>query len=100
MSSPQTKQSRTVPFIYPVVVTGCIAHALTFGVSPWFSIWDIAHGPQIWFALLGTWPLWTFPLWWCRDGRKSKVMVPIAFGLVALLPGFLFWYAMANFHPG
>jgi hypothetical protein len=99
MSSTQTKQSRTLTFIYPVVATACIAHALAFGVSPWLSIWDIPHGPQIWFAILGTWPLWVFPLWLCREGRKSRVIVPLVLGAVALLPGFFIWYVMANFSP-
>jgi hypothetical protein len=99
MSSTQTKQSRTLTFIYPVVATACIAHAIAFGVSPWLSIWDIPHGPHIWFAILGTWPLWVFPLLWCRAGRKSRVIVPLVAGVVALLPGFLVWYVMANFSP-
>jgi hypothetical protein len=78
----------------------CVAHALTFGVTPWFSIWEISHGVQIWFAILLTWPLWIFPLWWCGDGRKSRVIAPLIFGAVALLPGFFIWYVMANFRPG
>ena len=65
MASTETKQLRAPAFIYPIVVTACIAHALAFGVSPWLSIWDIPHGPQIWFAILGTWPVWVFPLWLC-----------------------------------
>src|SRR5260221_14479891 len=97
MSSTQPKQLLTSAFMYPVVAIACIAHALSFGISPWFSIWDVPHGPQLWFAMLGTWPLWVFPLWRCRDGRKSRAIVPVAFGLVELLAGVFIWYVMAHF---
>jgi len=100
MSSTEDKETRLPTFIYPAVVTACIVHALAFGISPWCGIWDISHGFGLFVGLLLTWPFWIFPLWWCREGRKSRVITPLVVGFVALLPGLFIWYVMANFNPG
>ncbi len=111
----QTAQSHSRSWHYPVVVVGCIAHAVIFPITVWYMA---VHGGwgrldvDYWFswifatlspkvvviAILVTWPLWVFPLVLCRDGRKSKVIVPLILGFVALCAGcfLLFLNAVLN----
>ena len=90
--------------LYPYVVLGCIAHALSYPITVYYIIrygWPPGlplHPNFVVIAIPVTWLLWVFPLWLCRDGSKSRVIVPLILGAVALCPGFLFLVAMAAYH--
>jgi hypothetical protein len=100
MASTQTMKSEKPALIYWVVVTGCIAHALAFGISPFFHILD-TYAARFWLPCLYFWPIWVLPLWLCRGGCMSRFMVPLVVGLSALLPGFYMLYILIyDFHPG
>ena len=94
MCSTQTKPSHSRQSIYPIVVLGCITHALAFPFTIWFggglagASWA---GIELVLSAIGlTWPLWVFPLWRCRNGRMSRVIVPLVCGSVAFCVGFFF----------
>lgn len=96
--------------LYPVFACATVIHALLFSSVIWYLIANLSHTPEeihradilvvVCKSLLFAWPIWALVLWRCRKGRNGRVVIPLILGFVALLPGFLLWYAAANFNPG
>jgi len=99
---------------YPIVAATTVVHALVLGITPWLSAWWLSTSATsasqqhasalkcyLWLGSLVAWPLWAFPLWRLRDGRKGRFFAPIILGLVGLLPAaFLYLVMWAFFHYG
>jgi hypothetical protein len=96
--------------LYPVTSCATIIHALCFSSIVWYLTVNLSHTPEethrsdilvvVCKSLLFSWPIWTLLLWRCREGHKGRIIIPLILGVIALLPGILLWYAMANFNPG
>lgn len=51
-----------------------------------------------WKVLVFSWPIWIFILLKCRGTRNGwKIIVPLFFGFLAMLPGLLPWVLLSNF---
>jgi hypothetical protein len=96
--------------LYPVFAFACVFHGLAFSASVWCAIAFRVVTPnsnmplpvfeRLCYILPLTWPVWAIPLWRYREGRNSRVIVPLILGFVAMLPGLSIWYAMAHFTGG
>jgi hypothetical protein len=82
-----------------------MCHALAFPIAIWFgggfggrAAW--AEIELVLSAVGLTWPLWVLPLWWCRDGQNSRLILPLAFGGVSFCAGFLLMLSRVGIHIG
>ena len=99
MPTIQSTQLQTSPILYRVLAVASVVHASFFGFGSWFL--PLMFYPKVWFSILLTWPIWAFFLWRISGGVKRRLLLPLVFGFVALLPGFYVWYIFTyDFHPG